>query len=200
MRRNESTGMNPSEIERMAAACEVGFLGIDDPDGYPRVVPLNFVLIGECIYFHGALQGEKFDQLKTDPKVSFCFVEPYSMIPSDWQTGEYACSATVFFKSVYLRGVGSVVVDPDEKAMALQALMEKHQPEGRYRAIRADDPLYDKALEDVAVFKIVPDRMTTRLKFGQNLSAEQRRRLIDKLRERGEDLDILTAAEIEKTL
>jgi nitroimidazol reductase NimA-like FMN-containing flavoprotein (pyridoxamine 5'-phosphate oxidase superfamily) len=200
MRRNEFAGTNRSEIERMAGTCTVGFLGINDPDGYPRVVPLNFVLIKECVYFHGATEGEKFNQLQTNPKVTFCFIEPYAMIPSSWQAEAYACSATVFYKSVYLRGVGSVVGDPHEKAVALQALMEKHEPEGDYRAIRTDDPLYDKALEEVAIFKVIPGRVTTKFKFGQNLSVEQRRRLIDQLRERGDDLDIRTATEIEKTL
>lgn len=200
MRRIESQIKDPSEVKRLAAACDVGFLGITDPDGYPRVVPVNFVLIGESIYIHGASEGEKYDRLKTGPKVSFSFIEPYSMIPSSWQSEEYACSATVFYKSVYMRGLGSIVDDPEEKAAALQALMEKHEPEGDFLAIRADEPLYAKALADVAIFKVVPDRVTTKFKFGQNLSETLRRSLIDKLRERGTDLDIRTAAEIEKTL
>jgi nitroimidazol reductase NimA-like FMN-containing flavoprotein (pyridoxamine 5'-phosphate oxidase superfamily) len=200
MRRSDLAGTDPSEIARLAQTCEVGFLGINDPDGFPRVIPLNFVLIEEYIYFHGATEGEKFEALKTNPKVTFSYIEPYSLIPSHWLAKDYACPATIFFKSVYMRGVGSIVSDPHEKAIALQALMEKHQPEGRFRTIRSDDPMYTKAIAEVGIFRISPERVTTKFKLGQNESEKHRRHLIDRLRERGTELDIKTAAEIEGTL
>jgi hypothetical protein len=87
----------------------------------------------------------------------------------------------------------------DEKARALQALMEKYQPEGGFDEIRADDPIYSKALRGVAVFR-VSGAWTAKVKFGVNEAEKHRRLWIEKLRERGEDRDLATALEIEKTL
>ncbi len=200
MRRDEFREDNSDEIERLAHRCEVGYLGITDPEGYPRVVPLNFALKNGCIYFHGALEGEKFDAFLTNPKATFCAAIPYSLIPSYWLAKDYACPATAFFKSLYFRGEGSLVDDPDEKAMALQALMEKLQPEGNFRPIVASDPMYEKPLQKVAIFKIVPNRVDTKFKFGQNMGEATRRRLIAKLEERDQGMDKETADEMRKSL
>lgn len=200
MRRNEFSSLDFDEIERIASRCDVGYLGMVDPDGYPRVVPLNFVLNDRCIYFHGALEGEKFDALSANPKVTFSVVEPYSFIPSYWIAKEFACPATVFYKSVYFRGQGSLIHDPSEKAAVFQALLEKHQTEGHYRPISAKDPLYEKPLQQVSVFKIEPAHVDAKFKFGQNFSAQKRLELIKKLEERGTLIDKRTAAEVKKTL
>ncbi|MFQ5652406.1 MAG: pyridoxamine 5'-phosphate oxidase family protein [bacterium] len=54
MRREDFMFTDYDELEIIAQRCDVGYLGIHDPDGYPRVIPLNFHLMNPCIYFHGA--------------------------------------------------------------------------------------------------------------------------------------------------
>ena len=187
-------------LEAISRHTDVGYLGIVTPDGYPRVVPVNFALLGDRIYFHGATRGEKFEVFQSEPKVTFCIAVPYAQLPSHWRSPEYACPATQYFKSVLIRGRGVLVSDTVEKATALQALMEKHQPEGKYRKITATEPLYTKAIPGVAIFRIDPDRIDIRTKFGDQLSRETRLKLIAKLRERREPMDLETAAEMEARL
>lgn len=187
-------------FDSISAYPMVGYLGIMTPDQYPRVVPVNFVTIGDRVYFHGAQSGEKHDAFARGQKVTFCIAIPYAVIPSYWRSTDYACPATQFFKSILIRGHGVIVHDPDEKAAALQALMEKHQPDIGFRPIDASDPLYAKALDEVAVFRIDPERIDIRSKFGENLSRETRLVLIEKLKERNEGLDPETAMEMEKRL
>ncbi len=200
MRRKDFVFKDYDELEIIAKHSEVGYLGIHDPDGYPRVVPLNFLLNNQNIYFHGALEGEKFEILSKSPKVTFCIVESYSIIPSYWIAKGYACPATALYKSIYFRGQGYLVHDLEEKAMVLQTFMEKYQPEGNYKRITAEDPIYVKPLQHVSVFKIVPTQVDMKFKFGQNFSEKKRLDLIDKLHKRNRGIDRKTAEEIRKTL
>jgi len=186
--------------EMLTRRVTVGHLGIITPDGYPRAVPVNFAAVGEKVYFHGASSGEKYDAFAAGQRVTFSIDLPYSAIPSYWRSEDYACPATQFFKSVLIRGRGAIVNDTTEKATALQTLMEKHQPEGGFERITGDDPLYSKALAEVTVFRIDPDRIDVREKFGDHLSRETRQQLIGKLRERGRKRDLETALEMEKRL
>jgi len=189
-----------SVYELVAGRVTVGRLGIITPDGYPRVVPVNFAAIGDKVYFHGASSGEKYDALAANQKVTFSIDLAYSAIPSYWRSEGYACPATQFFKSVLIMGRGAIVADASEKANALQALMDRHQPEGGFERITSDNPLYSKALSEVTVFRIDPDRIDVREKFGDHLSRETNLQIIDKLRERQHERDLETALEMEKRI
>lgn len=178
----------------------IGHLGILTPDGYPRVVPVNFVAVGIKIYFHGATQGEKYDAFKAHQKITFSIDVPYAPIPSHWHSEQQACRANQYFKSVLIKGRGIIVDDLTEKALAVQALMEKYQPEGGFKTVSADDPIYRKPLEEVAIYRVDQDQIDFREEVGQRLSSDQKISLIARLKERGHQIDLETAAEIETTL
>ena len=199
MRRKELSSADLALFRDLANTCEVGYLSIDTDEGYPRAIALNFAAVDETIYFHGALEGEKFDLIQASPRAGFSIVRAYSFIPSNWSAPRYACPATHFFKSVEIKGVCSPVEDPAEKARGLGALMAKHQPEGNYDPIDPAVPVYAKALDGVGVFRVVPDSWTGKVKFGQNEPEKLRRIFVQKLRERGGPMDEETAREIEKT-
>ena len=200
MRRSELESVDPTLFAELANSCEVGYLSLVTAAGYPRAIALNFAAIGETIYFHGALEGEKFELILTNPRVGFTIVKAYSYIPSTWSAPRYACPATQFFKSVEIKGTCSVVVDPAEKARGLGALMDKHQPEGGFDPIDPGVAVYAKALEGVGVFRVVADSWTGKVKFGQNEPVKLRRIFVEKLRERGGVMDEETALEIEQGL
>jgi len=200
MRKSELQSHDPADAEVILNQGEVGYLGIMDPDGYPRAVPVNFVFTDGRIYFHGATEGEKHALFQAGPKVTFSAAAPHAVIPSHWMGTESACTATAFFKSACVRGRGSIVKDLQEKAAALQALMEKYQPEGGYKPITASDPLYDSSLRHTAIFRIDPQQMTVKIKLGRQLSEKTRRDLIQRLEARNQALDRATAAAIRKTL
>ncbi len=187
-----------SEFQQIAEATNIGHVGIHTDDGYPRVVPVNFVTIDDHVYFHGAGHGEKFDSFDENQKVTLSIDLPYAMIPSYWQDAEQACRANQFFKSALMRGRGVIVENLDEEAAALQALMEKHQPEGHFRTITASEEMYRESVVDTTIYRIDPDQVTVRYEMGQRLSAEKKTLLIGKLEERGTDVDLKTAAEIRK--
>ncbi|MBI5816071.1 MAG: pyridoxamine 5'-phosphate oxidase family protein [Nitrospinae bacterium] len=198
MRRTDFEG-DPDELAAVLDMARDGQLGIVDAAGWPRVVPVNFAWMDGAIYFHGATEGEKYTLLKAMPKVCFSAYAAYSYVPSYWRSQSYACPASIYYKSAHIRGTGSVVENMEEKARGAQALMEKHQPEGGHVKIQAGDPLYAKALVETAVFKIEPVEITMKSKFGQNLPEEARRGLIEKLEQRGGEIDKKTAEEMRRT-
>jgi len=201
MRRSELNADNADEITELLENVEIGYLGIMTPNGYPRIVPLNFVAIERRIYFHGATEGEKFEALTSEPKVTFNVDRLYAIIPSDWIANRgYACPATTFYKSITIKGKGRSISDLTEKAESLQRIMEKYQPQGGYQPIDASNEMYKKPLEEVAVFRIDPEQLDFKKQFGQSLSAEVRREVIERLFERNLGNDHLAAAEIRKML
>ncbi|MBI3794612.1 MAG: pyridoxamine 5'-phosphate oxidase family protein [Nitrospinae bacterium] len=197
MRREDFAGQN-EELDFIFASAIVGELGITDSSGFPRVIPVNFAWHEGAVYFHGAGSGEKFELLTNGPKVTFMAYLTYSSVPSYWRSPKYACPASIYYKSAYIKGRGSLVENPAEKADALNVIMQKYQPEGGYSQISADDPLYKNGLAETAVFKILPETAEVKNKMGQNLPPETKKTIIEKLVERGTPLDILTAEEMRK--
>lgn len=78
-----------SDFDFLCNRVDIGHLGL--VDGYPRINPLNFVAVGWDIYFHGSLEGEKYNLFKDNPKATFSVDHPYSFIPSYWISEKYAC-------------------------------------------------------------------------------------------------------------
>jgi nitroimidazol reductase NimA-like FMN-containing flavoprotein (pyridoxamine 5'-phosphate oxidase superfamily) len=201
MRRRELASADPALFAEIAARAEIGHFTIVTPDGWPRAVAVNFCAVDQRIYFHGALAGEKHDAVAAGGvRVGFTMNLPHSMIPSYWTAPGFACPATHFFKSVEIKGRCAPVTDPAEKAVALQALMQKYQPEGGFDPIDPAESRYAKALANVGVYRISPESWSGKVKFGQNEPPRLRRRFVEELRRRGRPIDLATAAEIEKTL
>lgn len=200
MRRGELESRDPALFDEVARDCAVGYLTLVTADGGPRSIALNFAALDGDIVFHGALAGEKFTLMQSGPRAGFTMVKEYSFIPSYWSAPDHACPATHFFKSVEIRGRALVVEDAAYKARALQALLEKMQPEGSYVPLDHTLPMYRGALQKVGVFRVVNESWTGKAKFGQNEPARLRRIFVEKLRERGAPVDLLTAAEIVKSL
>ena len=192
-------GGNPEDLDDILAKTWVGQLGITDPAGYPRVVPVNFAWYNGAVYFHGASAGEKFNLFAGGQKVTFMAYIELSSVPSYWRSPEYACPASIYYKSAYLKGVGMLVESLSEKSEALNKLMEKYQPEGGYKPISADDPLYKNGLAETAIFKVAPEKIEVKNKIGQNLTPDVRKIIIQKLVERGAPFDLVTAEEMRKT-
>lgn len=183
-------------IEELLATAEHGTLGIHCADGWPRAVPLNFVYLHGRIYIHGAHEGEKMTAMARDPRVGFTVVAAGSLIPSYLRHPRSACPATQYYRSVMIRGRARFVDEASEKAEALQALMEKLQPEGGHERITAGAALYRKALAGVAVTAIEIESLSGKFKHGQNLAAGVRERVVRGLLERGGALDRETASRI----
>ena len=181
---------NKETINEMLNNTEYGTLAICD-NNKPYSLPINFVELNNEIYFHGSKKGRKIGILKNNQFASFSIIESYSMIQSYFSSNnELACPATQFFKSIIIDGKIKFVENYDEKVKALSELMKKLQKEGKYKPLSEES--YQKAINATTIYKLIPNEIKAKFKFGQHLNQERFDMIIKHLEERGNKKDILT--------
>ena len=175
----------------------VGRIASIDINGYPQIIPMNFVYLEEdypnkslthtiirsdAVYMHSYPLGEKLDNIKRNSKVGFevdqhiCFLPSYYFHPTD------ASQADTLYISVVIKGTAFIVEDNEEKAQALNGLMKKYQKEGKYEIL---DP-FMPSVHEVAVIKIVPKEMRGKYKIGQHWAPAYRLKMAKHIIEREE--------------
>ena len=159
---------------------KTGRIGSIDENGYPQIIPMNFVFTNNAIYMHSHIRGEKLDNIKRDSKVGFEVDKNLEFLPSYFFDPEDASLADTLYISVVIKGEASMINENEEKILALNALMKKYQPEGKYSPMKEDM----EVLDAVAVIKIVPKEMNGKYKIGQNLSKKERIELAQNILEK----------------
>jgi nitroimidazol reductase NimA-like FMN-containing flavoprotein (pyridoxamine 5'-phosphate oxidase superfamily) len=121
------------------------------PDGRPLLRPIQCLLDGETVVFHGRLTGEKASAMGRRAVVSA--VEVVADLPS-WFFGDLACPADTLYESVLAEGTLEPVGDAPEKGRLLAAFTAKYQPEGRHAPVDAAAPAYVPELRGTLVFRL----------------------------------------------
>jgi len=171
---------------------QTGRVASIDENGFPQIIPMNFVFIYDTIYMHSHIRGEKLDNIKRNQKVGFEVDKSLEFLPSYFSDPTDASLADTLYISVVMKGNASVVSDKEEKTNALNGLMEKYQPEGGYEPIKPDMDV----LKEVEVIKIIPELLRGKYKIGQNMDMKSRIELAKQILERNsptakETLDIM---------
>lgn len=179
-----------SLIENILGNIEFGTLALCSNDK-PYSLPLNFVQIEKEIFFHGAKKGKKIDIIKCNCNASFSVVESYSLLPSYFSTDTgNASPATHMFKSVIIDGAIEFVEDYEQKANALEFLMQKYQKEGGYKPL--SDESYKKIINATCLYKLVPSKTSAKFHLGQDYNEERFKRVCKHLKQRGTQKDLKT--------
>ena len=171
---------------------QTGRISSIDENGFPQIIPMNFVFINDAVYMHSHIRGEKLDNIRRNQKVGFEVDKSLEFLPSYFSDPTDASLADTLYISVVMKGNASVVSDKEEKTIALNGLMEKYQPEGGYEPIKPDMDV----LKGVEVIKIVPESLRGKYKIGQNMDMKSRIDLAKQILERNsptakETLDIM---------
>ena len=165
------------KIKEFLSQEHVGRIASIDGDGYPQIIPMNFVFANDAIYMHSYTRGEKLDNISRNDKVGFEVDRELEFLPSYFSHPTDASQADTLYISVVLKGKAVFVEDDDEKAFGLNELMKKYQPEGNYIPIQNNDLV----LDEVAVIKIIPESLKGKYKIGQQLNPESRKILAQKI-------------------
>ena len=155
----------------------VGRISTIDENGYPQIIPMNFVFLNDIVYMHSHPRGEKIQNFKRNEKVGFEVDRELEFLPSYFEDPKNASLADTLYISVVIKGIASLVNDRDEKTLALNGLMKKYQPEGGYDPITSDM----RVLDGVAVIKIIPKSLHGKYKIGQHMSPLDRLDLAQKI-------------------
>lgn len=181
----------------------VGRIASIDIHGYPQVIPMNFVYIQSAdprikshniikldgVYMHSHPLGEKLENIKRNSNVGFevdrhiCFLPSYYFHPTD------ASQADTLYISVVMKGNAVIVEDTEEKAEALNMLMDKYQTEGEYESLDS----HMSSVHEVTVIKVVPKEMRGKYKIGQHWAPAYRLKMAMKIlgRERNEQAKVI---------
>ena len=148
-----------------------------DKNGFPQIIPMNFVFINDVIYMHSHIRGEKLENIKRNDKVGFEVDRSLEFLPSYFFDPTDASLADTLYISVVMKGICVIIEDKVEKTLALNGLMKKYQPEGGYEPM---NPEMD-VLNEVAVIKIVPNTMRGKYKIGQNFKPDEKLELAENI-------------------
>lgn len=155
----------------------VGRISSIDENGFPQIIPMNFVFLNDAIYIHSHIKGEKLNNISRNNKVGFEADRELEFLPSYFEDPHNASLADTLYISVVIKGIASFVTDREEKTLALNGLMEKYQPEGQYDPIKSDM----RVLDAVIVIKIVPETIHGKYKIGQDMNSADRMDLAQKI-------------------
>jgi nitroimidazol reductase NimA-like FMN-containing flavoprotein (pyridoxamine 5'-phosphate oxidase superfamily) len=158
----------------------VGRISSIDENGFPQIIPMNFVFLNDAIYVHSHVKGEKLDNISRNNKVGFEADRELEFLPSYFSDPHDASLADTLYISVVIKGIASFVTDREEKTLALNGLMEKYQPEGQYDPIKSDM----QVLDAVTVIKVTPQTIHGKYKIGQNMNPADRMDLAQKILKR----------------
>jgi predicted FMN-binding regulatory protein PaiB len=188
------------EVARFVASQELGRLITVGEDGTPHIGLYPFVGDAEVVDLHLVREDELTADLKVRPRCVFEVDEVLGVIPSYWVSAEYGGSATAYHRTVIFECRALVVEDPAAVAEQQVRLLARYQPEGGFRPLQVDDPLYRGALDKLAAVRLRVERTRVKFKLGQNRSPQARRRIIDELRKRGRPGDARAADALAWTL
>ena len=158
----------------------VGRISSIDTNGFPQIIPMNFVFRNDTVYMHSHVKGEKLDNISKNNKVGFEVDRELEFLPSYFEDPHNASLADTLYISVVIKGIASFVSDREEKTLALNGLMEKYQPEGYYEPIKSDM----RVLDAVSVIKVIPQILHGKYKIGQHMNSNDRMALAKKILEK----------------
>ncbi len=129
--RRADRALSKEEAHKILENGEYGHMATLGEDGMPYGIPLSYVLEGDTIYFHCALEGRKIRNISHFPRVCFTVVGKVQ--------AAYAHGFTTWFESAMVFGTVRRIDDEQEKYRILYALATKYLPD--HVAAHAEDDI-----------------------------------------------------------
>jgi predicted FMN-binding regulatory protein PaiB len=191
--------VKPEQVERFVAGQELGRLVTAGGDG-PHIGLYPFAYGNSAIEIHLVRTDEQAVDLRAQPRCLFEVDEPLGTNPSYWVDPDNAIYATAYHRTVIFDCVARVSEDAAVIAAQQMRLMARYQPEGRFRPVTAEDPMYKGALHYICAVTLTVERTRVKFKTAQNRPPDSRRAIIAELRKRNRPNDPRAAAALEDTL
>jgi len=134
------------KIIEFLSSQQTGRISSIDENGYPQIIPMNFVYISDVIYMHSHVRGEKLDNIRRNQKVGFEVDKNLEFLPSYFSDPTDASLADTLYISVVIKGKASIVSDKEEKTTDLTSMMKKYLPEGGYEPIKPEMDVLDEVV------------------------------------------------------
>lgn len=149
MRRSDREVKEFHDMIGIMEKCDVCRIALHD-ESYPYIVPLNFGMEVKgqkiTLYFHGAVEGKKYELMKKDNRAGFEMDCSHRLV-----TDEIQGNCTMEYESVMGRGYIEIVPE-EEKEDALCLLMKHYHLE--------DFPFEKNILPVTTVFKLTVEEIS----------------------------------------
>ena len=189
-----------AELEALVDRTELGRLVTVGEGGLPHIGLYPFVVERGAVGVHLHRKDEQLADLERSPRCLFELDEVLATIPSHWIDPDDAVMATAYHRTVVFECRARVVRDPSALAAHQARFMQRYQPEGGYRALAPDEPLYREALGTIAAVRLEIEARRIKWKLGQNRSPEVRAVVVERLRARGRAGDRRAADALQWTI
>jgi nitroimidazol reductase NimA-like FMN-containing flavoprotein (pyridoxamine 5'-phosphate oxidase superfamily) len=124
-----------------ARFCHIGHMVAERP----VVIPTLHWRIGDSVYWHGSAASRMLKINQSGGEICLC-----ATIMDSWVLARSAFNHSANYRSVMCFGVPAAVTDPNEKVVALRAMMDRHFP-GRWDLLR---PIKEHEIEAMAVLSM----------------------------------------------
>lgn len=144
--RREDRRLDDAAAMALLKRGEYGILSTSGKDNRPYGIPVNYVVMGDAIFFHCATEGQKLENITANRGVSFCVVGRTELLPEKFSTR---------YESVVVSGKAGVVEKQELKEKALNAIVAKYAPDN----IAAGKAYIVKLMDKTAVVRISIDHL-----------------------------------------
>ena len=83
----------------------IGRISTIDVNGYPQIIPMNFVFRNDAVYMHSHPRGEKIENFKRNYKVGFEVDRELEFLPSYFEDPKNASLADTLYISIVMKGI-----------------------------------------------------------------------------------------------
>ena len=194
------TDVPPGEVDRFVRSQEMGRLVTGGADGTPHIGLYPFAYDGAAIEIHLVRRDEQMEDLRVRPRCLFEVDEVLGVIPSYWVDPENAVMATAYHRTVIFDCEATISEDAAALAAQQTRLLGRYQPEGGFRPVTPDDPLYRGAIAHIAAVRLDVRARRPKFKLAQNRPLDTRAKIVEELRKRGRPNDRRAADALQWTI
>lgn len=184
---------------------DFGQLVVNDPAGWPLVVPTHFVYDGAGeILVHLARPNPIWPLLDADPRATLAVLDGYAFVPTTWRAPDDGPVEhgvpTSYYASVQLACTATVIDDPAGKVDVLRRQLAHFQPSGDHGALSTDAGPYVRLLSGIRGLRLTVVGVTAKFKYDDHKPVALRERVAGQLARRGGPQDHIAAAEQRRRL
>ena len=190
----------PETVNAFVREREIGRLVTVSAGGLPHIGLYPFAYDGSGIEMHLNRADEQLADVKADPRCVFEVDDVLGVIPSYWVHPEDAVMATAYHRTVIFDCEATVFEEAAVLADQQMRLLARYQPEGGFRPLTPDEPLYRGAIAHIAAVRLGIKDRRVKFKLGQNRSVEVRAKIVEELRKRGRPHDARAADALQWTI